>query len=66
MAPSPAALQELIYVMILVFEMIYLLIHPNHIVDVDSIKNIFSCFRNFAYLLRKQHHLIFQNYISVQ
>ena len=34
MAPSPAALQELIniYVMILVFEMIYFLIYPNHIV----------------------------------
>ena len=32
MAPSPAALQELFYVMILVFEKIYLLIHPNHIV----------------------------------
>ena len=41
MAPSPAALQELIiYVMILVFEMIYLLIHPNHIVWYLSLNHI--------------------------
>ena len=52
MAPSPAALQELIniYVMILVFEMIYLLINPNDIVWYLSLNYIHVSYHVLYYI----------------
>ena len=61
MAPSPAALQELINICkILAFKMIYLSIHPNHIVWYLSLNHI-SYVHYYIWIVKYRNMLIMLN-----